>query len=244
MKIRQGFVSNSSSSSFLIIGRQVQFSDIKDGDLVYIKGKEFNDGEDVFKLTPEIKKILDNKIIPSIFTFYKASIGFDFRQDGATLPTVDVKEGDRVIWLDKDNDSITNVGEFEFYYDDCLEDKNSHSSLYDLDGEYITIIGRKVCELSEDEKFEELWCHAEIYDTAYMIKINNKKEYLKCNELKGEKEFFHVRDFCADNTALKLGKIEDRYLYSIYVEKKVNSINEVKRIKKGKKHENKEELCF
>jgi len=55
MKIRNGFVSNSSSSSFLIIGKQI---DIKDVSLNLIKKKDIyalgsgylNGGQDVFKI--------------------------------------------------------------------------------------------------------------------------------------------------------------------------------------------------
>lgn len=241
MKVRCGFVSNSSSSSFLIIGESIQFSDIKDGDLVYVEGRKLNDGVDVFKLTPEIKKVLDGKIIPSVFTFYRASIGFDYRSDKAPLPTVEVKEGDRVIWLDKDNDSITNVGEFELCYADYLEDNDSPPSLYDLDGKYFTIIGKRFNTLPEDEKFEDLWCHAAVDDTAYMIKVNNRAEYSRCKKLSHEKEFFHVRDFCENNNLLKPGILEDMHLYSVYVEKLVYNIKE---IKKGKKNESKDDLCF
>ena len=48
MKIRNGYVSNSSSSSFLIIGRKIDYNDIKDEDLIYVEGKELCDGKDIF----------------------------------------------------------------------------------------------------------------------------------------------------------------------------------------------------
>jgi hypothetical protein len=55
MKIRVGFVSNSSSSSFVIFGNKIKKSEIKDHEHVWIIGSEYGEGTDAFELTDEVK---------------------------------------------------------------------------------------------------------------------------------------------------------------------------------------------
>ena len=62
MKIRNGFVSNSSSSSFIVIGRKIYNHDVKKevqkGKDIYCIGDCFGDGEDFFQITDEMARIL------------------------------------------------------------------------------------------------------------------------------------------------------------------------------------------
>jgi len=60
MKIRNGFVSNSSSSSFLILGNNIDILDVTSSMIkekqIYFLGKYLNEGRDIF----QIKKIEDS----------------------------------------------------------------------------------------------------------------------------------------------------------------------------------------
>jgi hypothetical protein len=58
MKIRNGFVSNSSSSSFVIFTQGV--CDYNSDGEVYALGSSLNEGQDFFRITKEIKEFIDS----------------------------------------------------------------------------------------------------------------------------------------------------------------------------------------
>ncbi len=60
MKIRAGFVSNSSSSSFVIFGNKVDKKSIKEYDNVWLIGSEYGEGVDAFKLDDNAKEKIIN----------------------------------------------------------------------------------------------------------------------------------------------------------------------------------------
>lgn len=60
MKIRTGFVSNSSSSSFVLIGNSILLKDVTEElvstNKIYVFGSWLSDGQDIFRITPEMFK--------------------------------------------------------------------------------------------------------------------------------------------------------------------------------------------
>ncbi len=92
MKVRSGFVSNSSSSSFVVIGEHIEFSDLTK-EIVENKnimgfGKWLESGMDVFNLCVQVYDLLKEnpKLLDEVgfdfYEVYKASEnGGDFKRD-------------------------------------------------------------------------------------------------------------------------------------------------------------------
>ncbi len=72
MKIRNGFVSNSSSSSFVLIGKEINYNDYLDidkkNDIVFF-GDYIYEGFDVFKINEKIENILP-RLNPNKYKLY------------------------------------------------------------------------------------------------------------------------------------------------------------------------------
>jgi hypothetical protein len=68
MKTRSGFVSNSSSSSFCILGKEIQPKDIDFNENIFCKfWPDWGEGNIFFKVTPEILEYLETNQHYSIY---------------------------------------------------------------------------------------------------------------------------------------------------------------------------------
>ena len=113
MKTRIGFVSNSSSSSFVIIGRKISMSDIKkEKEFVYLMGDYFGEGQDIVELNDEMKDyIFANEDIFDCYHFVTGII------DPSTINKKTLPNGDLEIFCgEKNQHSSTNLSDMMRHY--------------------------------------------------------------------------------------------------------------------------------
>lgn len=121
MKIRTGFVSNSSSSSFVIIGKNVssysseKLKALMKNKKLYALGVCLGDGQDFFQMTPEIFSAYETMEHPEDLSLYEVCVKIC---ESATLNKNDLPEGDfEVLSVEVDNHSTDSVESFEQNYE-------------------------------------------------------------------------------------------------------------------------------
>lgn len=129
MKKRNGFVSNSSSSSFIVIGKETSKENINNFENVYMKGNDRGEGTDYFLLTKEMKDSIGWDWI-HLSSFHKFLVEYGrFGDEGDNSISKknllellkDIPDYERVEFfnIEKSYHSIDSFAEFkEYYYED------------------------------------------------------------------------------------------------------------------------------
>ncbi len=115
MKIRTGFVSNSSSSSFIITGKDVKFDEIDFNNLNNIKvcGEYLSDGQDIFDLTQEIYDIINSdRYCLSKLEFIEQYDTLCSEYEDVVKEDIIIRKGTKVYLLNSDYHGTTDVKSF------------------------------------------------------------------------------------------------------------------------------------
>jgi hypothetical protein len=116
MKIREGFVSNSSSSSFIIVCKSVTIENIDDTD-IWFEGHGLSEGIDFFELEPETKEIIKTRGLPEdcyLLKVAKYSCEYDMNIDDDFSSLA--KKGYTIKSIEVDNWTSQEAGIFEEEY--------------------------------------------------------------------------------------------------------------------------------
>ena len=170
MKIRSGFVSNSSSSSFCFVGREVSCDEANkliDKEDLYIYGKDLSDAKDIMIATKELLELSKSSSL-GVFLFLS-----DVKTEGVSLSTLP-SHATHVFDWEKDYDYTETAEMFLSRYCggvECLETCNSG---YDTEHDYpeCFVYGKKL-QLFEAELLLLNKQRVYISFSDYIILIDN-----------------------------------------------------------------------
>lgn len=192
MKVRNGYVSNSSSSSFVIVGSTVLFKDwTPDNKYICVRRRDYGDGDDVFELTSDIvewvKEYSNDTVFDLNFTTYRVTVDFN-NYDEETPCNFTAHRGDAIVGLDKDYYSTGSIDAFIANYEDIFIQEMSETHMDG--GKYLVVSEHK----TGDGYANLICCFEDEHYNDIVIYINNADEYAKAkSHLKKYKlNFLHI----------------------------------------------------
>lgn len=207
MKIRQGYVSNSSSSSFLVIGRQISFSQIKSLKNIWVEGKQLNDGVDFFQLKDKnmLEKIKTKDL--SQFRFYQCSYCGQVLEQSKEIKA---KKGDKIYSFERDYHCTIDEYDLYYRYEQKEEEYKCLDETYQVQFFGKQIKQEQVNALFDKASFEKfmkqnecLFLFIEKEDGEYLIKIDKLSDLYLCIKRSENKAYYIVKTSNLDEYVFK-----------------------------------------